>query len=306
MHDGCQGTMPITVKCRIGTDDGYIFTRERYLQQSKEDEYNTLKDFVLAVADGGIVTDFQVHARIAVLGKGYSPADNRKVPPLRYEHVKRLADEFLELNISLNGGVDTLLDVKNELDDCDSLEGVMVGRGFAANPWSFAMADSILYNSEDGGGDSALNGCKTRMEVLEAYGRHCDYEEGIWDPVKVRRFMTKAVSPLFAGEPNAKRYRIALDEIAGLPKRMMKEHPNDKDLSVRELMQGQPPLSELIMEAATTHLSEEVLYRSAHESYEKMVWEHEQINNKLTSTTSLVGEWQQSRKEEGVNDSVSN
>ncbi|KAL7517877.1 hypothetical protein ACHAWX_002754 [Stephanocyclus meneghinianus] len=134
MHEGCEGSMPITIKCRIGTDDGYSFTTDRYLQQSQEKEYSSLKNFVLTVAEGGIVTDFQIHARIAVLGKGYSPADNRKVPPLRYHHVKRLAQELPELNISLNGGVETLLGVKKELDDCDSLEGVMVGRGLAANP----------------------------------------------------------------------------------------------------------------------------------------------------------------------------
>jgi tRNA-dihydrouridine synthase A len=303
MHEGCQGTMPITVKCRIGTDDGYIFTKDQYMQRSEEEEYQALKHFVLTVADGGIVTDFQIHARIAVLGKGYSPADNRKVPPLRYHHVKRLADEFPELNISLNGGVDTLIGVKRELDDCNSLDGVMVGRGFAANPWSFAMADEVLYNHDEIDNHGRV-GVKNRMEVLEAFGRHADFEEELWDPVKVRRFITKAISPLFAGEPNAKRFRIALDEIAGLPKQILKQQTNG--MTVREAMHGQPPLSELIMEAATRHLSEEVLYRSPKESYDKMLWEQEQIDQRRTflskatsgNATSLIKEWQESRKEE--------
>ena len=104
-----------------------------------------MREFVLEVADGGIVTDFQVHARIAVLSKGYSPADNRKVPPLRYNQVRRLATEFPTLNVSLNGGIDTLYGAKRELEICDKLKGIMVGRGYVANLWSFAMADELLY-----------------------------------------------------------------------------------------------------------------------------------------------------------------
>ncbi|KAL7510206.1 hypothetical protein ACHAXN_007159 [Cyclotella atomus] len=311
MHEGCQGTMPVTVKCRIGTDDGYIFTRDQYMQRSEEEEYQALKNFVLTVADGGIVTDFQIHARIAVLSKGYSPADNRKVPPLRYHHVKRLADECPELNISLNGGVDTLLGVERELDDCNALDGVMVGRGFAANPWSFAMADEVLYSRHEIDCHDHV-GVKNRIEVLEAYGRHADFEEELWDPVKVRRFITKAISPLFAGEPNAKRFRIALDEIAGLPKQIMKQQTNG--VTVREAMHGQPPLSELIMEAAVKHLSEDALYRSPKDSYEKMLWEHEQKEQKHIfvnsatgdNATSLIKEWQESRKEEELRNANEN
>jgi len=36
----------------------------------------------------GIVMDFQIHARITVFGKNHSSADNRKVPPLRYEIIR--------------------------------------------------------------------------------------------------------------------------------------------------------------------------------------------------------------------------
>lgn len=305
MYNGSQGTMPITVKCRIGTDEGYTFNQKEYLSRSEEDEYQNLKRFVEVVASDSIVTDFQIHARIAVLGKNYSPADNRKVPPLRYNHVRRLAEEYPELNISLNGGVDTLTAVKRELDECGSLDGVMVGRGYAANPWSFAMADEILY-----GNDSSTSRPKNRLEVLEAYGKHADYEEETYDPTRIRRFMTKAISHLFAGEPNAKRYRILLDEYAGIPKKLERERKQNPNA----IQADQPPISELIMNAATTHLSEEVLYRSPEESYEKMLWDEEQAERKKNvvgtvimngaaqddsnSTKTLVQEWQSSRKEE--------
>ena len=308
MYNGAQDTMPITVKCRIGTDEGYTFNQKEYLSRSEEDEYQNLKRFVEVVASDGIVTDFQIHARIAVLGKSYSPADNRKVPPLRYNHVRRLADEFPELNISLNGGVDTLTAVKRELDECGSLDGVMVGRGYAANPWSFAMADEILYESTSGSASTSKP--KNRLEVLEAYGKHADYEEETYDPTRIRRFMTKAISHLFAGEPNAKRYRILLDEYAGIPKKLERERKQNPNA----IQADQPPISELIMNAATTHLSEEVLYRSPEESYEKMLWDEEQAERKknvvgtvimnggaqgdVNSTKTLVQEWQSSRKEE--------
>ena len=305
MYNGAQGTMPVTVKCRIGTDEGYAFNQKEYLSRSEEDEYQNLKRFVEVVASDGVVTDFQIHARIAVLGKNYSPADNRKVPLLRYNQVRRLAEEYPELNISLNGGVDTLTAVKRELDECNSLEGVMVGRGYAANPWSFAMADEVLYGST-----ASASRPKNRLEVLEAYGKHADYEEETYDPTRIRRFMTKAISHLFAGEPNAKRYRILLDEYAGIPKKLERERKQNPNA----IQVDQPPISELIMNAATTHLSEEVLYRSPEESYEKMLWDEEQAEQKKNvvgtvimnggaqggsnSTKSLVQEWQLSRKKE--------
>lgn len=301
MFNGSEGTIPITVKCRIGTDEGYQFSRDQYNERSEEEEYQSLKTFIEIVASEGIVTDFQVHARIAVLGKNYSPADNRKVPPLRYHQVRRLAEEFPELNISLNGGVETLSGVKRELDECPSLDGIMVGRGWMSNPWAFAMSDELLYS--DGATNVDYVRPKNRMEVLEAYGRHADYEEELWDPVKIRRFITKAVSQLFSGEPNAKHYRIALDDIAGLPKKLMKQDT--------KWMQSQPPLSELILEAATQHLSEEVLYRTPKESYEKILWDEEQAERRklyvtvggtdekqLEEKQSFVQEWQQSRKED--------
>ena len=122
--------------------------------------------------------------------------------------------------------------------------------------------------------------------------------------------MTKAISHLFAGEPNAKRYRILLDEYAGIPKKLERERKQNPNA----VQADQPPISELIMNAATTHLSEEVLYRSPEESFEKMIWEEEQAERRRNvvgtvimnggaqsdsnSTKTLVQEWQSSRKED--------
>jgi tRNA-dihydrouridine synthase A len=325
LHEGCDGTMPISVKCRIGTDANYGFTREVYAMRDPEEEYRELREFVLKVADGGIVTDFQVHARIAVLSRGYSPADNRKVPPLRYDHVRRLATEFPTLNVSLNGGVDTLFGVRRELETCDKLEGIMVGRGYVADPWSFAMADELLYPLHECDDDARVGRVagrvgevarpRNRMEVLERYGVHADHEERTWGSRRVRRPVLRAITNLFAGEHNSRRYRIALDEIAG-SLRGMNAGDDDEDVAMGAVAPG-PPLSELIMRAAALHLSEEVLYRSPEESYEKSVYDEERAEergrNGATSTVILGGvsgadsnddrrssvlEWQASRMED--------
>ena len=63
--------LPITVKCRIGVDD--------------LDSYELLKTFIATVAASG-VDHFIIHARKALL-QGLNPAQNRRVPPLKYETV---------------------------------------------------------------------------------------------------------------------------------------------------------------------------------------------------------------------------
>jgi tRNA-dihydrouridine synthase A len=262
MHNGCQGKMPITVKCRIGTDQSDMFadtsfTKTNYQNIDEEKEYSNLCKFIETVASSGVVTDFQIHARIAVLSKNFSPADNRKVPQLKYQYVRKLVDDYPEFTFSLNGGLNSIVDAKRELEMCENLKGVMIGRGWAANPWSFSMADDILYDGQS----SHENKPKNRLEILEEYGKHADAEELLWDPVKIRRFIVKAATPLFAGEPNGKKYRIALDSIAGMPKKLLQQGKS---------LEGQLPLSELLMNAAMENIREDVLLRSPEETYERM------------------------------------
>ena len=281
MHDGCDGRLPITVKCRIGTDSKQAFSRAAYSEIDPEEEYADVCHFLETVASNGVVTDFSIHARIAVLQKSFSPADNRKIPPLKYDLVHRLVQEYPELTFSLNGGIDNLPQAQNELNACPGLLGIMIGRGWAADPWGFAMADHLLYGE-------ACNETLNRLEILKAYGKHADAEEAIWDPVKIRRFIIKAATPLFAGEPNAKRYRIALDEIAGLPKKLAAQGKS---------VAGMPPLSEMILNAAMEHLSEETLLRSPQESYERIQWE-EMRRDKGYGRSQTLTEWQARRKAE--------
>ena len=339
LHDGARGTMPVSVKCRIGTDDwmvqrgngGLGYTRDGYTTlRSMKDEYAELCNFIEIVASHGTVTNFQIHARIAVLSKDYSPSENRKVPPLRYEHVRQLTMDYPELQFTLNGGCDTLLDVQRELELCNTLEGVMVGRGFVANPWGFATADELLYptttttttNNNNVRQRQQQKRPRHRLEILEEYGNHADYEEARYGSSKVRRYILRAITNLFAGEHNSKHYRIALDEIvAASSSRKQRRILRGEEEEENESASSQLLLSELILQAATKHLSEEVLYRTPRESYDRMVYMAEQAEQKKNVITTvmfggfgtsssissggnnngdtLVQQWQTSRKEEG-------
>lgn len=124
-----QVDIPVTVKSRIGIDE--------------MDEYQDLTRFIEVVAAGGCET-FIVHARKAWL-KGLSPKQNRDVPPLLYDRVYQLKEQFPDLHFSINGGVKTLLDADLHLKYID---GVMIGREVYSNPYILAEIDSRYYHDE--------------------------------------------------------------------------------------------------------------------------------------------------------------
>src|SRR5581483_9976447 len=136
-------------KCRIGVDD------------SKE--YEFLKRFVSTIAEADCDT-FIVHARKAWL-QGLSPKENREIPPLHYDVVYRLKQEFPQLTIAINGGIKTL-------DECEAhlqhVDGVMLGREAYENPYLLAEVDRRLF----GVGAPA----PTRAEVLNALLRYAERE----------------------------------------------------------------------------------------------------------------------------------
>ncbi|MGP5537593.1 tRNA dihydrouridine(20/20a) synthase DusA [Psychrobacter glacincola] len=120
--------IPVTVKHRIGIDDF--------------DSYEFMVDFVEKVAAAGC-TRFIVHARTAWL-QGLSPKQNREIPPLRYEDVYRLKQDFPQLDIEINGGIDTVKDIEAHLQHVD---GVMIGRAFYHNPYLLAETNSLWNES---------------------------------------------------------------------------------------------------------------------------------------------------------------
>jgi tRNA-dihydrouridine synthase A len=124
--------MPITVKHRIGINK----------TEDTSESYAFVRDFVGKVADAGCQT-FIVHARNAWL-KGLSPKENRDIPPLRYEIVHQLKADFPHLNIAINGGFTTNVQIAEQLQ---GLDGVMVGREAYHNPWLLASWDETFFNT---------------------------------------------------------------------------------------------------------------------------------------------------------------
>ncbi|XP_019158907.1 PREDICTED: uncharacterized protein LOC109155726 isoform X3 [Ipomoea nil] len=104
--------VPVSVKCRIGVDD--------------HDSYNELCDFIYKVSSQSPTRHFIIHSRKALLN-GISPADNRKIPPLKYEYFYALLRDFPDLQFTINGGINTI----NEINAArtEGAHGVMVGRG---------------------------------------------------------------------------------------------------------------------------------------------------------------------------------
>ena len=123
MQDAVQ--IPVTVKHRIGIDD--------------LDSYEFLCGFIEKVQ--AYSNDFIVHARKAWLS-GLSPKENREIPPLDYERVYQLKRDFPHLNISINGGIKTIEEIKYHLQFVD---GVMVGREAYQNPSLLGEIDSQIF-----------------------------------------------------------------------------------------------------------------------------------------------------------------
>src|SRR4029079_3430862 len=121
--------LPVTVKHRIGLD--------------AIEDFAFVRDFVGTVARAGCDV-FIVHARNAVL-KGLSPKENREIPPLRYDVVRRLKRDFPRLTIVLNGG---LVDYDTIVRELGHVDGVMLGRAAYHDPYLLASADRVVYGDE--------------------------------------------------------------------------------------------------------------------------------------------------------------
>lgn len=174
--------IPVTVKSRIGIDE--------------MDEDKDLFRFVETVAGAGCDT-FIVHARKAWL-QGLSPKQNRDVPPLNYERVYRLKQEFPQLHISINGGITSLDETAEHLKHVD---GVMVGREVYSNPWLLADVDQRIFGDET----QPVDPIKV-VEHMQAYTDE-QVKQGA-KPWHIARHMLG----LFQGQPGARQWRRFLSE----------------------------------------------------------------------------------------------
>ncbi len=175
---------PITVKCRIGIDD--------------QDGEESLDAFIDPVAEAGCRT-FIVHARKAWLG-GLNPKQNREVPPLDHGRVRRLKERRPDLEIVLNGGIESFAAAREHLPNVD---GVMLGRAAYADPYLLAEVDRALF------GDSRVP--PSRLDVLDRFVPYV--EAGLSRGVRLNS-MTRHILGLFHGQPRARAFRRHLAENA--------------------------------------------------------------------------------------------
>src|SRR6478672_1831203 len=94
--------IPVTVKMRVGVITATGKTAREAVASFSDADFEALHEFVEAIGRAGCQVAI-VHARKAVLG-GLSPKDNREIPPLRYDVVRRLKGEFPDLPLVVNGG----------------------------------------------------------------------------------------------------------------------------------------------------------------------------------------------------------
>ena len=119
-------SLPITIKHRIGVDE--------------YDSFEHLNNFVRYIANAG-ADRFIVHARKAIL-KGLNPKQNRTIPPLKYDVVKKLKKLNPKLLIEINGG---LSNIDESLDALNDFDGVMIGRSIYKHPLRWSEIDKKLY-----------------------------------------------------------------------------------------------------------------------------------------------------------------
>jgi tRNA-dihydrouridine synthase A len=178
----------VTVKCRIGVDE----------QEPEE----VLPRFLETVAAAG-VTRFTIHARKAWL-QGLSPKENRDIPPLDYDLVKRMKRDFPQLHLSVNGGIATLDAAEDFL--AAGLDGVMIGRAAYHQPADILCAADrrIWGEGEDSAPEAAVREMLPYIEAhLTGGGR--------------LHQVTRHMLGLFAGRPGARGWRRVLSEGASRP-----------------------------------------------------------------------------------------
>ena len=132
-------SVPVTIKTRIGYDD--------------VEDFESLKNFIQILKKTGVKT-FIIHARKAMLGK-FTPKQNLNIPPLKYDIVYRLKKEFPDEEIIINGGINSIYQIKNHLEKVD---GVMIGRAAYHSPYFLAEIVKEIFNNHN---------ILSRTEVIE-------------------------------------------------------------------------------------------------------------------------------------------
>jgi len=180
MKKSCN--IPITVKHRLGIDH---LDNDDYLMQ-----------FVDSCSIAG-AERFIVHARKAWLN-GLNPKENRTIPPLQYERVKKLKVNRPELIIELNGGLKTI----NEcIENLKTFDGAMVGRAAYSHPYIWRNIDSMIYGEKE----ESVHRSKIIKKIIPYAQKHLENDGHLWN-------IGKHILNLIENIPNAKKLRQELSE----------------------------------------------------------------------------------------------
>ncbi|MBK0327183.1 tRNA dihydrouridine(20/20a) synthase DusA [Rhodobacteraceae bacterium F11138] len=178
----------VTVKCRIGVDD--------------QEPERILPDFLQRIRAAGC-RRVTIHARKAWL-QGLSPKENRDIPPLDYDLVLRMKQQFPDMHLSINGGIDTLSQAQAFLDA--GLDGVMIGRAAYHDPTAIlSRADPVIF------------GTGVARDPRDVVQEMIPYVEAHLQRGGKLHQVTRHMLGLFAGRPGARAWRRMLSEGAHLP-----------------------------------------------------------------------------------------
>ena len=169
--------LPVTIKHRIGVDE--------------VDSFYSLDNFVKQIANAG-ADRFTIHARKAIL-KGLNPKQNRTIPPLNYEMVRKLKQSNPNLIIEINGGITNIEQCINALNDFD---GVMIGRSIYKHPLRWSEIDQKIY----GLNTTTKTASKIIFSLIPYIENHLKNGGNTWD-------ICKHLINLVEGIPKAKIWR---------------------------------------------------------------------------------------------------
>lgn len=177
--------LPVTVKHRTGID--------------QQNDYALFSRFAHRQIEAG-VDALIVHARNAWL-QGLSPKQNREIPPLKYDWVYRLKQDFPNTEIIINGGIKSVESAQTHLDRVD---GVMLGREPYQNPYILHKVDQEIFGEKQ----ARLLSRQALLQNIYPY-----IEEQLNQGMPLARIIRHIIG-LFHGQPNARQWRRYLSENA--------------------------------------------------------------------------------------------
>ena len=182
-------SIPVTIKTRIGIDN--------------HADYAFFNAFIHKIYASGC-RNFQVHARKAIL-RGLTPRENREIPPLNYDFVRKIQLEYPDAEFILNGGIKTLKQVQDLLTE---FSGVMLGRAAYNEPFLLTDLEQQIFGTPTISREKVLNTYLSYMGEQMQKGVHLKH-------------MAKHLLGFFSGLPGARAFRRHLsnhmhEETAGL------------------------------------------------------------------------------------------